>query len=39
MNNNETNAKVGRPAAEGRKHQYVVPDDVNGFLDMVAANI
>lgn len=32
MNNNETNAKVGRPAAEGRKHQYVVPDDVHQWI-------
>ncbi len=32
MNNNETNAKVGRPAAEGRRHQYVVADDVHQWI-------
>lgn len=32
MNTNETNAKVGRPAAEGRRHQYVVADDVHQWI-------
>lgn len=32
LNNNEINAKVGRPAAEGRRHQYVVADDVHQWI-------
>lgn len=32
MENNKTSNKKGRPAAEGKAHKYVVPDDVHDWI-------
>lgn len=32
MENNKTSNKKGRPAAEGKAHKYVVPDDVHEWI-------
>lgn len=32
MENNKPTKKNGRPAAEGKKRQYVIPDDVHAWI-------
>lgn len=32
MDNSKTTNKKGRPAAEGKAHKYVVPDDVHDWI-------
>lgn len=32
MENTKTTNKKGRPAAEGKAHKYVVPDDVHDWI-------
>lgn len=32
MENSKTTNKKGRPAAEGKAHKYVVPDDVHDWI-------
>ena len=32
MENTKTSNKKGRPAAEGKKRQYVIPDDVHEWI-------